>query len=52
MLDFKEELSKYKPILSVDEIEESVSGDDVKDIMDLLTHLIKQIVSLRPSRPV
>ena len=52
MLDFKEEISKYKPILTVDEVEEAVSGDDVKDIMDLFTHLIKQIVSLRPGRPV
>lgn len=47
MLDFKEEISKYKPILGVNEIEKSVNNDDVKDIMDLLAHLSKQINSLK-----
>jgi hypothetical protein len=51
MLDFNEEINKYRPILSVGEIEEAVNNkDDVKDVMDLLIHLIKQIVSLRPSK--
>ncbi|GHU53171.1 hypothetical protein AGMMS49975_10550 [Clostridia bacterium] len=39
MLDFKEELSKYKPVLEVAEIEQSLQGDDMKDVMDLLNHL-------------
>lgn len=43
MLDFKEEVSKYKPILEVDEIEKSVQNDDIKDVMDLLSHLSEQI---------
>jgi len=51
MIDFREEINKYTPILSIAEIEDSINNtDDVKDIMDLLTHLIKQIVSLRPGR--
>ena len=49
MIDFKEEINKYKPILGVGEIS-SMTPDDIKDVMDLLTHLIKQIVSLRPGR--
>lgn len=50
MLDFKEEISKYKPILGVKDIEKSVNNDDVKDIMDLLAHLSKQINTQRPGK--
>lgn len=46
MLDFKEEINKYKPVLSVGEIEKSINNDDVKDVMDLLEHLSKQISAL------
>ena len=42
MIDFKDEINKYKPVLSVDEVE-SVVNDEVKDIMDLLHHITKQI---------
>jgi len=50
MLDFNEEINKYRPILNVSEIEDAINADDVKDVMDLITHLIKQIVSLRPGK--
>ena len=50
MLDFREEISKYKPILEIDDIESSIESDDSKDLMDAFTHLIKQIVALRPGR--
>jgi len=42
MIDFKEEINKYKPVLSVDDVE-SVVNDEVKDMMDLLQYLTKQI---------
>ena len=42
MIDFKEEISKYKPVLSVDEVE-SVVNDEVKDMMDLLQYITRQL---------
>ncbi|MCL2422107.1 MAG: hypothetical protein FWD03_09645 [Defluviitaleaceae bacterium] len=41
MIDFKEEVSKYKPVLSVDDVA-SVVNDEIRDIMDLLQHVTKQ----------
>lgn len=38
MIDFKEEISKYKPVRTVDEVEEAVK-DEVLDIMDLLQYI-------------
>ena len=38
MLNFKEELAKYKPLLTVDDVEDAV-GDEVQDIMDLLQYI-------------
>ena len=38
MIDFKEELDKYKPVLSVDEVEPLVK-DEIKDIMELLQYI-------------
>ena len=39
MIDFKEELSKFKPILEIDELEENLENDGLKDMMDLLGKL-------------
>ena len=44
MIDFKEEISKYKPVLTVDEVE-SVVNDEVRDIMDLLQQISRQLNS-------
>ena len=38
MIDFKEEISKYKPIRTADEVEDAVR-DEIMDIMDLLQHI-------------
>ncbi|MCL2387097.1 MAG: hypothetical protein FWC89_06045 [Defluviitaleaceae bacterium] len=38
MIDFKEEIGKYKPIRSVDEVETAIR-DEVVDIMDLLQYI-------------
>ena len=38
MIDFKEELAKFKPIRSADEVEEAVR-DEITDIMDLLQYI-------------
>ena len=38
MIDFKEEIAKYKPIRLVDDVETAVK-DEVLDIMDLLQYI-------------
>ena len=38
MIDFKEELAKYKPIMTMDEVEEAIT-DEIQDIMDLLQYI-------------
>ena len=38
MIDFKEEIGKYKPIRTVDEVEDGVR-DEITDIMDLLQYI-------------
>lgn len=43
MIDFNEEIKKYSPILGVDEIENSIQNDDIKDIIDILSQLTKEI---------
>ena len=46
MIDFKDEINKYKPVLSVDDIENEVSSE-VKDMMDLLQYISKQLKEVR-----
>ena len=38
MINFKEEISKYKPIRPVDDVEAAVK-DEILDIMDLLQYI-------------
>ena len=38
MIDFKEELSKFKPVRTTDEVEDAVR-DEITDIMDLLQYI-------------
>ncbi|MCL2698924.1 MAG: hypothetical protein FWE68_01280 [Defluviitaleaceae bacterium] len=43
MIDFKTEIEKYKPALSVDEVEGAVYSDEVKDVVELLQHITQKI---------
>lgn len=36
MLNYEEELKKFKPALDVDEVEAAVYGNDIMDVIDLL----------------
>ena len=36
MLDFEEELKKFKPSLEVEDIEDAVYQEEMTDVMDLL----------------
>ncbi len=39
MLDFDEELKKFKPILSVGEVEDAIYSKDMTDVIDLLKEM-------------
>ena len=36
MLNYEEELKKFKPVLDVDEVESAVYGQDMMDVIDRL----------------
>lgn len=39
MINFKEEILKYEPILEIDNIEEEIHKNELQDIYDLLLRL-------------
>ena len=42
MLDYEEELKKFKPSLEVEEIEDAVYQEDLSDMTDLLKEAMEQ----------
>lgn len=42
MLDFEEELKKFKPSLEVEDIEDAVYQEDMSDMTDLIKEIINQ----------
>ena len=42
MLNFEEELKKFKPSLEVEVIEEAVYQEDMTDMTDILREMMKQ----------
>ena len=42
MLDYEEELKKFKPSLEVEEIEDAVYQEDLTDVTDLLKEAMEQ----------
>ncbi len=42
MLDYEEELKKFKPSLEVEEIEDAVYQEDLSDMTDLLKQVMEQ----------
>lgn len=43
MIDFDEELSRYKPSLEVEEVEDAIVKSDLTDMTDIMMELIKEI---------
>ncbi|WP_317856110.1 hypothetical protein [Chakrabartyella piscis] len=41
MFNFKDELSRYQPLLELDEIEHSLQSSQLKDLVDILDHIAK-----------
>lgn len=42
MLNFEEELKKFKPSLEVDDIEQAVYKEDLEDLTDILREMMEQ----------
>ena len=42
MFNFKEELSRYQPILEIDQIEASLHTSEMQDLLDILQHIAKE----------
>lgn len=42
MIDFEEELNKFKPSLEVEEAEEAIYNQDLTDMTDILREMMKE----------
>lgn len=42
MLDFEEELKKFRPSLEVGDVEKAIGGVDLTDMTDLMMELLKE----------
>ena len=43
MIDFDEEIKKFKPGLEVDDAEDAIYNNDVPDITDLINKIVEDI---------
>lgn len=42
MINFDEELKKYKPSLEVDQAEEAISRNDLRDVIDIVEEMMQE----------
>ncbi|MCD7981361.1 MAG: hypothetical protein LUF32_03440 [Clostridiales bacterium] len=42
MIDFEEELKKFKPSMEIDEAEDVIYSHDLTDLMDILQEMMKE----------
>lgn len=49
MIDFDEELNKFKPSLDVDQAEDAIYSNDLKDITDIMEEMMKEIKNKKNS---
>ena len=42
MIDFEEELSRYKPSLEIEQVEDAIVKSDLTDMTDIMMELIKK----------
>ena len=45
MIDFREEINKYMPVLEMEEVGEAAQNDELKDVMDLLQRVTDQMIT-------
>ena len=43
MLDFEEELKKFRPSLEIDQVEDNVYNNNLADVTDLMDEMIKEL---------
>ena len=41
VFNFKDELSRYQPILEIDQIEDALQPNQMQDLLDILQHIAK-----------
>lgn len=42
MVDFEEEIKRFKPSLDVEEVKDAIVKSDLTDMMDIIVELIKE----------
>lgn len=42
MINFDEELKKYKPSLEVDQVEEAIQRNDLRDVVDIVEEMLQE----------
>ncbi|MCD8120958.1 MAG: hypothetical protein LUE65_01790 [Clostridiales bacterium] len=40
MLDFEEEIARFRPSLEVDQVEDAIKSEDLTDLTDLMVELL------------
>ena len=50
MIDFKEEIYKYMPVLEMDKVSEAAQGEELKDVMDMLQRVTDQLLRTNKER--
>lgn len=48
MIDFNEELKNFKPCLNVEQAEEAIYSNDLKDFTDLVRDTVEDLMANRP----
>ena len=43
MIDFEEEIERFKPSLDIEEVEDAIVKSDMTDMTDVMMELIKEI---------
>ncbi len=47
MIEFEEEIKRYKPSLEISEAEDAIYNNDLKDISDIMKEMIEEIKDLK-----
>ena len=42
MFNFKDELTRYLPIMEIDQIEDALQPSQMQDLLDILQHIAKE----------
>lgn len=50
MINFEEELKKFKPSLEVDQAEDAIYSNDLKDMTDIMIELVSETKELQKNK--